>query len=204
MRSGPCAPPGSSREDLLVRCDGAVVGSVAVPSSKSPYYYAAGKRQLLTVDRGLAAVDLFAAEERGLVEADEAEALRVRCRELGHGLILVDLHRVAEADLAFAGPGLRQQVYRSDDDTIIVALPEVRVAGNEQTLATVRSWIGQNGLAVTEDGPRLGQMTVRPIDRQGATSLTIANQLHERFKPDLAQARFIRVVGRPPKTPPER
>jgi hypothetical protein len=77
----------------------------------------------------------------------------------------------------------------------LIALPEVRVEeSSSQRRRALLRWIREHGdvaQVVEDNGERI---VLRPTSGQGADAITLANQLCEQIGPELAQARFVRVV----------
>jgi hypothetical protein len=154
------------------------------PASGVAYYYTGGtKIRLAPAD------DLYA------VGHDKAVGVAggMVGRSLGGGLRLVTRAQLGAA--AAAKP--TYPVYRAQGATLVV-LPEVRV---EESRAAQRAeldrWLAAHGESVAVVSRDDDRVVLRPVSGSGEDALAIANDLAEEVGPELAQARFIRVVPRP-------
>jgi hypothetical protein len=177
-----------------------------VPRSRaSLYYYANGVKVPLTLDPTLVAVRVE--PSRGGTDTRGADDDRHSPqpsspplgRSLGQGYVLLAVDPASPPTPSStddeARSEIRQAVVRSSDDTIIVPLPEVRVAGDDATIDNIRRWLERSGEAsLDDDVGRHGQLTIRPDDNSGLSAIRLANDIHERFHPTLAQPRFIRIT----------
>ena len=78
---------------------------------------------------------------------------------------------------------------------ILVALPEVRVEeSSTQRQRALHRWIRQHGdeAELIEDNG--AKILLRPTSGHGADAIALANHLTEQVGPEMAQARFLRVV----------
>jgi hypothetical protein len=87
-------------------------------------------------------------------------------------------------------------VYQTDDKSLLVVLPEVRVEttdpAKEQRLYDL---VKQSDAVVAE--AKRGRFVIRPSSGRGIDALALANRVVERVKPDIAQVRFVHIVPRP-------
>ena len=89
-----------------------------------------------------------------------------------------------------------QPVFNHRGDLIIV-LPEVRVEKSRKAKTEeLNRWIKEAGDAIQVEGTLDRRLTLRPTSGEAEDALEIANRLHRDVSPELAQARFIRVVQR--------
>jgi hypothetical protein len=169
---------------------------VAKDVANSRYYYAGGEKVALTP-----ADDLVAVDERALSSVPKAveNALRQNVQPLSGGVALLnraDLGADAHAAMqVLEAAGAIHPVYRAQG-ALLVALPEVRV---EETRGAKRKrltdWLASHAkeAVVTLHGE--DRLVLQP--KSGSDALKLANELTEQVGPELAQARFLRVVPRP-------
>lgn len=161
------------------------------------YYYASGERIPLVRAGDLLAVDLREAR-RSAPGAKSLKAAITSAKPLIGGMGLVDLSGLDEAAVeTVRQSGLAQPVYQTEGATIVV-MPEVRVeeSRGEKERDSIRTWLSehQSTLDFEENDDRF---TIRPRSGDGDDALRLANQIVEQLAPEMAQARFIRVVKRP-------
>jgi len=85
-------------------------------------------------------------------------------------------------------------VFRSEDGSRVVVLPEVRVeASDPEKLAE----LGRSLTTARITQESADRLVIEPDSGRGADALALANTLAESADADLAQARFLRVVTRP-------
>jgi hypothetical protein len=173
---------------------------LAKKSTGGRYYYAGGKKVELA-----AADDLVAVDERALAAAAVPEAvgnaLRKSVQSLSGGVALLnraDLGaHAAAAVLALEAAGATHPVYRSQG-ALVVVLPEVRV---EETRGAQRKhltdWLASHAHETVVTSRSADRLVLEPKSGQGGDALTLANELTEQVGPELAQARFLRVVPGP-------
>jgi len=158
------------------------------PSGSPQYYYADNKRISLQPADDLVAFKAKPASGRkGAVPVG---------RELTGGLRLA-----AKGDLTPAKRKLTSNsnypVYRSGG-AIVVALPEVRVEESRRSYWTkLQKWLVEHGDVIEVVSSDDERVVLRPASGSGRDALSIANNLAETVHPEMAQARFIRVVPRP-------
>jgi hypothetical protein len=159
-----------------------------------PYFYAAGRRVMLTVESSLWALDTEA-----LAVAMIADAIRQRiladARLLRGKYVLAHVPSVALEPLRAARAV--QRVYRSAD-AVLVALPEVRVEERRpEKLKLLRAWLDSRRHRIEVSETEGGRLTLRPASGDAVEALEIANALQEEISPEIAQARFIRTIESP-------
>jgi hypothetical protein len=161
------------------------------------YYWAAGERVPLRGGDEVA-VDLDAAAAAG-VDSAQVDGIRRAGRPLTGALVLVDGGALDEGLRGRLDQGgALQPVYHSSDGTLIVVLPEVRVeAAATGATAKVKQAVHASGVDADVTDTGSGRVTVVPKSGRGADALTLANEISERAHPEVAQARFLRVVPRP-------
>ena len=159
-----------------------------------PYFYAAGKRVTLQVERRLWALDTEALALAAIADSIRQEILAAS-RSLRGKYVLA---RVPAAALeALRAVHAVQPVYRWED-TVMVALPEVRVEESRpEPLRRLREWLASRRLRIEVSETEAGRLTLRPASGDAAEALAIANALQEEIEPELAEARFIRTVPSP-------
>jgi hypothetical protein len=151
----------------------------------SSYYYASGKQIRLDPARELVAFDAGALPALGLPEDARNGLLRV-CRTLRGDLAIADTGAVPAGVIARFGQDL------------VVVLPEVRVEeSRHEQREKLEAWLKGAEKMLSASGIGTVRLTLRPASGRGEDALHIANELHERIGPELAQARFVRVVARP-------
>jgi hypothetical protein len=94
--------------------------------------------------------------------------------------------------------GILLPVFRAEG-ALLVVLPEIRVEESRsgaprQNLA---NWLSANADRTTVFEGTAGRIEIRPLSGKGAEALALANSLAEEVGPELAQARFVRLVPRP-------
>lgn len=165
-----------------------------MPRDKA-YYWAQGKKIPLEYTPQIA-VDVPAATRADLWNGELATAATDLGAQVTEDLMLVpatELSRTLRDRLEEASAV--QPVFRHDD-TLLVALPEVRVETRDPAEAAalwsaVKDW----GSDVVVEQPKPGRFVLKPTSRLGQEALELANYVSERVKPDAAQARFVRVVA---------
>ena len=168
-----------------------------MPSSQHPtgfYYYASGHPVELTLDGNWLAIDTRQFKAAGTSPRLQATLLK-DARPLRGDLILVKRQLLTPRQLdALTRHGAAHPVFQSEG-ALLIALPEVRVEeSSSQRRRALLRWIGEHGdvaQVVEDNGERI---VLRPTSGQGADAITLANQLSEQIGPELAQARFVRVV----------
>jgi hypothetical protein len=161
------------------------------------YYYADGERIELT-----RADDLVAIDEQRLTRAAVPEAIRAELRKsaqsLRAGICLMRHDTLSPETLKLLREaGALQPVFRAQD-ALIIALPEVRV--EERRAAGQRrlqKWIDSHRDQALVRSQVEGRIVLEPVSADGEDALAIANALTEEVKPEMAQARFLRVLPRP-------
>ena len=157
------------------------------------YYWAGGRRIPLAASSDVV-IDLDSAAGARLAGL-QLDGLRAAGRSLTGSLLMVPGADAAATlgDGVHVLPGVHP-VYRSEDGSLVVVLPEVRVeARDPRALGAVRRSL--TTAHVTEETDE--RLVLAPDSGRGADALTLANELAESKGPDLAQARFVRVVARP-------
>lgn len=133
-----------------------------------------------------------------LVDKATAERLLVTATDLGKGLLLIDRGEFGEAEFARLReePGV-QPVFDAAG-ALVVALPEVRVEESRgaREKSAVRSWLKHRAVPLAIDEVD-GRFTVHLESGRGRDALDLANALVEDLGPEMAQARFVRLVRKP-------
>jgi hypothetical protein len=165
------------------------------PRSRSGYYYyASGHPVDLTLDADWLAVDTRKLKAAG-VSARLQAALLKDSRPLRGDLVLVKRQAIPAKPLdALTLQGAVHPVFRAEG-AFLIALPEVRVEEpSTQRQRAVHRWVRQHGdeAELVEDNGE--QMLLRPTSGRGTDAITLANHLTEQIGPEMAQARFVRVV----------
>ncbi len=164
--------------------------------AKGTYYYAGGQRVPLEAAPDLVAIDTAIAQELSSAAAQGALA---KAKALRGGVALAEAASVPAPALAeLRERGALHPVLRFGADLVVV-LPEVRVEESRpEKIRELRRWLDGARTRIRCSGTlEGGRLEIRPASGRGQDALEIANELHERVDPELAQARFIRVVRRP-------
>jgi hypothetical protein len=88
--------------------------------------------------------------------------------------------------------------------TLLVALPEVRVELDAARRGELDSMAREGPIRSEIEEAGGGSVVLRPLSGRGADALDLANAVHERLHPDLAQARFLRMIPSPRRRLAER
>lgn len=157
------------------------------------YYWAGGHKVPLEASTDVV-IDVDSAAGAELA-GPALETLRASGRSLSGSLLMVSRAAATAAlgESGSSGPGVHP-VFRSEDGSLIVVLPEVRVEASdpEKLAALGRSLTTAH---ITEQtGERL---VLAPDSGRGEDALTLANALAETGDADVSQARFVRIVARP-------
>lgn len=165
-------------------------------TAEGSYYWAGGERISLGSSNEFV-IDLESAAHGGLDEA-ALTLLATVGKPLKDRLILV------RDDAVPAALGRRlgtvqgvHPVFRADDGTLIAVLPEVRVEDSDAGALTQVEGFLADDLGAVVSKQRTGRLTVQLASGRGSDALTLANKLTEDLHPQLAQARFLRVMQRP-------
>jgi len=168
-----------------------------MPRSRSQpgyYYYASGQPVDLTLDADWLAVDTRKFKDAATSPRLQA-TLRKESRPLRGDLILVKRQAIPAKQLdALTLHGAVHPVFRAEG-AMMIALPEVRVEeSSTQLQRALHRWIRQHGdlAELVEDNGT--QMLLRPTSGHGVDAIALANHLTEQIGPEMAQARFLRVV----------
>lgn len=162
------------------------------------YYYAGGERVELVRDDALLAFDGESLHESSLDEHVRTLVVSAS-RPVSSGIRIVDRAALpASAVQQLEKAGVLQPVFRCQG-AILIVLPEVRVeesrAGGPQRKLV--EWLEGHTNEVSVESDEDGRTTLRPRSGSGGDALQIANALAEKVEPELAQARFLRIVPRP-------
>lgn len=96
-----------------------------------------------------------------------------------------------------------QTVFRHGG-TLLVALPEVRVELPEAQRGQLDSMARVGPIRSEVEDAGAGSVVMRPLSGRGVDALQLANAVHERLHPELAQARFLRMIPSPRRRLAER
>jgi hypothetical protein len=165
-------------------------------NEKADYFYASGKRVPLA-----RATDYFALSSDSLTLAGLSSTAQGHLKELGlplrGGIFLYRWSELTENIRAEVEKKCVIHPVYLHQDTLLVVLPEIRV---EETRPDhkkrLKDWLNRHKDAEVVRERSQG-VVLRPASGSGKTALTLANQLQEEVGPELAQARFIRIVERP-------
>jgi hypothetical protein len=167
-------------------------------SSKSSAYYWAGGQKVRLAPTQQIALDLPRAEQSALTPAKVAKLARGG-RSISDSLVVLDDDQLDADDRAeLLSVAALHPVYRSADGTLIVVLPEVRLETTDPDQSRTfidRYSAADLGLELVEQKP--GRFTISLNAGTGNDALQLANDLVESSHPELAQARFVRLMDRP-------
>ena len=168
------------------------------------YFWSHGEKIPLSGGNEIA-VDLGAAAKAGLSPA-QLEPTRQKGRELTSQLVLLDADELSESERErLESASAVHPVYRTDDETLVVVLPEVRVETSDPTKRKrLQDLVDRGPTDAVVEETKPGRLVLHPKSGRGADALELANQVVEQVHPDLAQARFLRVVRRPDLDPPRK
>jgi hypothetical protein len=160
--------------------------------SRGVYYFSGGRRIPLRADPDWVAVLL----DHPAVRATD---LPVQLERQGHversGVVVVP-HSVLPERLrsGLEAQGALLPVYAHGDAQIVV-LPEVRVEGSDtKQVAAIHGFLDSADVETEVIEERGNQVTLRPRSGRAEDALRLANEIHERLHPPMAQARFLRIV----------
>lgn len=160
----------------------------------SESYYAGGRKVEIDRDESYVAVVSDVAKKAGLDA--QVETASKDSQRGGGGVLLVERSALDDKMLAsLRDVGALQPVYRNEQ-TVMVALPEVRVEFDtaEQRQAVMDVLAGPDALPHkvvqgTDDG-----LVVQPTSGKGEDALKLANDIQERGHPAAASVRFVQFV----------
>lgn len=159
------------------------------------YYYAGGKRVLLTVDIDRVGVDGERAAKAGL-SAEVSHAKKAGTRMPG-GVFLVPRSELTRSQLTrLRKAGAALTVYRVGK-TVALPMPEVRVelgaSDRGATLAAARD----AGVAAEFEETPSGRLVLRPRSGSGEDALSLANFIYEHAHPQASSPRMAQVMPSP-------
>jgi len=163
--------------------------------SEPRYYYAGGVKVPIDLDRQRVCVDL------GLARAGPAllrKWLRqAKPRPMQGQLALLDRGAIPPGVLeALEAESAVQPVFRHGEASL-VALPEVRVETTRAKRRKLDTVVKQGPIPASIEDEGAERTVLRPLSGDGGDAVTLANALHEALQPELAQARFVRIVPKP-------
>ena len=163
--------------------------------SEPRYYYVGDQKVPIDLDRQRVCVDL------GLAKAGPA-ALRKWVRQakpkpVSGQLALLDRSALPPAVLeALEAQSAVQPVFRHGEASL-VALPEVRVEATRAKRRKLDTLVKKGPIPASIEDQGADRTVLRPLSGNGGDAVALANALHETLQPDLAQARFVRIVPKP-------
>jgi hypothetical protein len=146
--------------------------------------------------------DLLAIDEQRLTAAAVAHAVREEVRQaaepLRAGIRLVRREALSPGlEAVLKEAGVLQPVFRAQE-AIMVALPEVRIEESRSTRKDrLEEWIKSHSEQALVRSQGQGRIVLEPVSGHGEDALAMANALTEEVEPEVAQARFLRVLPRP-------
>lgn len=161
------------------------------------YYYSGGVRIPLTPDSVYLVVDMERAKKANL-SAEARTLLHKNIRPLRSGLYLLEQKVLSGAVRALLeGTGSLQPTFRHGN-TLIAVLPEVRVeTSTENQRDSITEFVEKNKISAEIVQKRPDCFVLRPTSGRGIDALRLANRLEEEMHPELAQARFVRIIPKP-------
>lgn len=156
------------------------------------FYWSGGRKIPLAASADVV-VDLES--EGAKLAGASIAALRDGGRRLTSSLVLVPRSDAVAAlgEDGASAPGVHP-VFRSEDDSLVVVLPEVRVEGSDPDRLAA---LGRSLTTAHVTDQTSERLTLQPDSGRGEDALTLANTLAESPDIDIAQARFMRIVPRP-------
>lgn len=166
-------------------------------TTEDAYFWSHGQKVPLSNSNEIA-IDLGVATKAGL-SRDQLESIRRKGHGLTGQLVLLDAAALPESVRErLDSVSAIHPVYQTEDDTTLIVLPEVRVElkdpAEQKRLQDLLA--GSSTDAVLEE-TKPGRVVLHPKSGRGADALQLANQVVEEVHPEVAQARFVRVVRRP-------
>ena len=163
---------------------------------ETTFFYASGQRIPLTRDPERSA---FFSEDLEHLELGEDTDRRIAdaTQTLVRGVVMFYYPELGSECVTDLEKRLTPQPVYRHRDALVVVLPEVRVEeAREGRAEEVEAWLEAHSEQVEVIDRRSDRWALRPASGRGEDALTVANQLFEELKPELAQARFIRIVPR--------
>lgn len=170
----------------------------------SESYYVGGRKVELDRSMDYVAVDQTAAQKAGLQA--QVEGASEGSPRQGGGVVLVPRTALDEKTIAnLSDAGALQPVY-CRNNSVMVALPEVRVEFDtaEQRRAVMDVLAESEALPHNVSQDTEDFLTVRPQSGSGVDALKLANDIHERGNAADASVRFIQFVPKPLASLPRR
>jgi len=170
-------------------------------NARSTYYYAGRERVPLELDGDYVAINMGHAKARGL-DPEFVASIRPHMSVLpGGGLVVVPTAVVPETIRAgLEKAGTLQPVYRSGAARM-VPYPEVRVHVEPGEKRKLLSTVKASKIPADVSPEDHGDIVLRPRSGSGEDALALANFVYEKTRPEMAQARFVRIVPRPDAQP---
>lgn len=162
-------------------------------STTNKYYYAQGERIALQLDPQHCAIDLPKVTSASL--KSDLEALCTAQAAVKHrGMLVCHRDDLAQSQLVeLAEHEALQPVYRHGT-TLLLFLPEVRLEEAKVDIhSDILDWLASTGSAETKLSRSGATAKVYPISGKGTDALELANQLQEKFSPQMVQARMVRL-----------
>jgi hypothetical protein len=159
------------------------------------YYYAAGKRVPLVVDRGRIGIDGARAIRAGLEDV-VARVGKIGTKVPGEVLVVAQ-DAIPEGDLAkLRKAGAARPIYKVGN-AITLPLAEVRVklgtGQRKAALEAVKAASIKTEIAESTNE----RLVLRPISGSGEDALELANFIYERARPASSAASMVQIVPRP-------
>jgi hypothetical protein len=175
-----------------------------VPGGKA--YYWAGGEKIPLEDTAQVAVDVRAAQRAKLWDGELATAATEAGSKVTDDLVLLSAAKLSpKLRDRLEEAGALQPVFRYEDGTLLVVLPEVRVETKDPTTAAALQSVVEDWASDVElEQPRPGRFVLKPASGRGEEALELANHVSEEVNPDAAQARFLRIVPGSKPSPDQR
>jgi hypothetical protein len=167
--------------------------------SEASHYYAGGVKVPIEPDRQRVCVDLGLARSGPTLLRKWLR--QARPKPVQGQLALLDRSALPAGVLeALEAASAVQPVFRHGEASL-VALPEVRVEATRAQRRQLDTLVKNGPIPASIEDQGAGRALLRPLSGNGADAVALANALHEALQPELAQARFVRIVPRPAARP---
>jgi len=165
-------------------------------SATKPFYYAGGEKinlqpvkDMLAFARPASLAKLPAALKQTLHEGLEA---------VTDGITIVPVEQLTSQVLSAIRDKLKVfPVFAGDASGMLVALPEVRVQCEQDENEELESWLKERAGEIKVVKHEGSQFVLQPTSGAGEDALRIANEIYKKFRPQMSQPRFLRIVDRP-------
>jgi hypothetical protein len=167
-----------------------------MPAMSANFYYAGGEKINLHPVKDMLAF----ARPTSLSKLPAAlkQSLHLGLEAVTDGVTIVPVEQLTSQVLSAIRDKLKVfPVFAGDASGMLVALPEIRVQCEPEQGKKLESWLKERADEidiVKHDGT---QFVLQATSGDGADALRIANEIYRKFRPQMSQPRFIRIVDRP-------